>query len=142
MYGLAMALNRHLAQEGKLEGAWAEAQEKIDACMKAAREFQNADGSFSTNYFERPGSSADLAQSLGATGHILEFLAMAMTAEQVREPWMQRAALRLCDILEQTRDIELECGALYHATHGLILYRQRLFGPMSFPKPRGSLAGS
>jgi hypothetical protein len=53
---------------------------------------------------------------------------MAMTDEEVREAWMTKAAVALCDLLEATREMELECGALYHAAHGLILYRERLFG--------------
>ena len=36
-----------------------------------------------------------------------------------------RAATRLVTLLEQTSDIDVECGALYHAAHGLLLYRQR-----------------
>jgi hypothetical protein len=135
LYGLSMALNRHVAQGGAITGEWQRADAKIQEAIAVARETQNADGSFSTNYFARPGTSADLAQSLGTTGHILEFLSLAMTDEQVQERWVRRAALRLCEILQQTKDVELECGALYHATHGLILYRKRLFGPLEFPSP-------
>jgi hypothetical protein len=35
----------------------------------------------------------------------------------------------LCDQFKRTRPIDLECGALYHAAHGLQLYRARRFGP-------------
>jgi hypothetical protein len=31
-------------------------------------------------------------------------------------------------LLEQTRDVDVECGALYHAIHGLALYQRRI-GP-------------
>lgn len=126
MYGLSMALNRHLAQNGQLSGQWKVADQRISEVIETARRYQNPDGSFSTNYFQRPGTSADIAQQLGTTGHILEFLSLAMTDEQIQQAWVRRAAIRLCEILEQTRDMELECGALYHATHGLILYRKRL----------------
>ena len=29
---------------------------------------------------------------------------------------------------ERTRELDLECGALYHAAHGLVLYRERVWG--------------
>ncbi len=140
LYGLTMAVNRHLAQGGVLTGAWKLANDKILEAQARAREYQNPDGSFSAHYFQRPGGSADVTQVLGSSGHVFEFLTLAMTDEQVREPWMKRAAVRMCEILEQTKDIPLECGALYHATHGLVLYRARLFGPREFRLPSAAVA--
>jgi hypothetical protein len=132
LIGLAMTLNRHLADGGTLEGVWAAASEKIAAGIAAARRYQNPDGSFSSNYFERIGKSADLAQDLGATGHVLEFLVIAMTDEQLAEPWVTRGVLHLCNLFRKTRSVPLECGALYHAAHGLALYRQRVFGDRTY----------
>jgi hypothetical protein len=126
--GLSMALNRHLAQGGELVGPWKAADEVIQEAIGRAREYQNPDGSFSTNYFQRPGTSPDLSQILGSTGHIVEFLALALTDEQLKAPWVKRAVVRLCDVFHRTRQLELECGALYHAAHGLALYRERMFG--------------
>jgi hypothetical protein len=130
LIGISMALNRHLAQGGALEGVWAEADRKIQRATENARQLQNPDGSFSTHYFERPGMSPDLAQNLGTTGHILEFLTLSLTDEQLREPWVQRAVVHMCELFETTRELPLECGALYHAAHGLALYRDRLFSEM------------
>lgn len=136
LFALATAVNRHLQQGGELTGGWQAAQEKIDDSIARAFEYQNPDGSFSSNYFERPGMSADLTQSLSATGHIFEFLTAALTTDELKQPAMQRAAVKICEILEQTKDIPLECGALYHAAHGLILYRQRLYGPLELELPQ------
>jgi len=129
LIGLAMALNRHLADGGALTGVWQRADDAIQHAIDDARRFQNPDGTFSTSYLERPGSSPDLAQNLGSTGHVLEFLTLAMTKEQLQEPWVERAAVSLCKLLRDTRDLPLECGALYHAAHGLVLYREYMFGP-------------
>jgi hypothetical protein len=41
---------------------------------------------------------------------------------------MTRAADRLVTLLEQTADVDVECGALYHAAHGLLLYSDRVCG--------------
>jgi len=135
LYALAMALNRHLAQGGRLEGAWAEADQKIQEAVQRARDFQNPDGTFSAHYFARPGTTSDAAQRLATTGHVLEFLVMALTQDQLEEPWLRRAALSLCDTLTLTQSVPLDCGALYHAVHGLVLYRERLFGPLHLELP-------
>lgn len=130
--GLTLAYKRHIGQGGKVEGAWKLAEDKIHDSLKTAREFQNSDGSLSSNYLERPGRSADLSENLGATGHVLEFVVLAKPDSEIRAAWIKRAALFLCDVIERTKDIPLECGALYHATSGLVIYRERLFGKREF----------
>jgi hypothetical protein len=80
LFALASALNRHLAQGGELVGGWKKANDKIEDSIAKAKAYQNPDGSFSTNHFQRPGRSADMLQNLGATGHILEFLTAALIA--------------------------------------------------------------
>lgn len=126
LIGLTMALNHHLSQGGNLESPWQEVDLLVRRHIDTAKRLQNSDGSFSTNYFERPGRSPDLAQDLGATGHTFEFLTIAMPDSRLDEPWVQRAATHLCDLFRKTKSIDLECGALYHATHGLVVYQGRL----------------
>jgi len=130
LYGLVFAVKKHLAATGRtpdqLSGGWAAAQEVIDECIDRARRFQQADGSFSIHSFERPGTSADVFAKLSATGHIFEVLTLALDDERLSEPWVTRAADRLVTLLEQTADVDVECGALYHAAHGLLLYRDRV----------------
>lgn len=125
--GLAVALNRHLQQGRKKIGVWQDADEKIQRYVDLARRYQNPDGSFSSNYFQPGGKAVDLTQDLGATGHVLEFLTLALTADQLQEPWVKLAAAHLCEVLLKTRDVPLECGAVYHATHGLDIYHTRRF---------------
>jgi hypothetical protein len=134
LIGMTMALNQHLAQDGKLTGVWADADTIIQESVERARELQNPDGSFSVNYFQRPGMSADLAQDLGSTGHVLEFLTLAMTSEDLQQPWVQRSVDHMCDLFHATREIGLECGALYHAAHGMVLYRQRIYGARTYQR--------
>jgi len=130
LYGLVVALKKHLAATGgtpeQLSGGWAAAQEVLDECIDRARRLQQADGSFSIHSFERPGTSADVFARLSATGHIFEVLTLALDDERLSEPWVTRAAYRLVSLLEQTADVDVECGALYHAAHGLLLYRDRV----------------
>ncbi len=125
--GLTMALNQHMEAGGQLTGAWTVADKVIERAIIHAQQFQNTDGSFSTRYFEGPGSSPDLAQNLGTTGHILEFLVLALDPEELQEPWVRRAVANLCKLFQTTRNVPLECGALYHAAHALVLYRDRAY---------------
>lgn len=130
LYGLATAVNRHRQRQPEAAdtppGVWGDAERTIGDCIDRARQFQQADGSFSTQYFERPASSPDVFAKLGSSGHVFEFLAVALPDERLTEPWVLRGADRLVTMLEQTADIDVECGALYHAAHGLLLYRNRL----------------
>lgn len=134
MAGIVMALNQHKRAGGELTGAWKAADEKIRDCVSRARQFQNPDGSLSTNWFERPGNAPDIRERLGCTGHVLEFVVLASTDEELKQPWIERAVAFLCGLLEKTRRLDLECGALYHAAHGLVLYRQRRFGMRTYTK--------
>jgi hypothetical protein len=141
LYGLVLALKKHLAAAGtpreQLTGGWANAADVIDDAVERAREFQQADGSFSIHSFDRAGTSADVFAKVSATGHVFEVIVAALDDRRLAEPWVTRAAERLVTLLEQTDDIDLECGGLYHAAHGLLLYRQRVCqNPGSQVSPR------
>jgi len=127
LYGLATAVAAHRrATGGEPTGAWADAAAVIEHHLERARRFQQADGSFAVRPFERPGTSPDVFARLSATGHVFEVLALALDDERLDEPWVTRAADRLVTLLEDTADVDVECGALYHAAHGLALYRVRV----------------
>jgi hypothetical protein len=134
MYGIALGLQHYLEQNPgvKLQGGWLAAEQKVREQVAKAREYQQPSGALSTNYFSRPGNAPDLGLQLGSTGHTLEFLTVALDDEEIKAPWVASAAVFLCKLLRQTRDEDLECGALYHAAHGLHLYRERRFGPRSY----------
>ncbi len=125
---IANALQKHRQAGQPIIGVWADANQLVNLAIEQTREFQNADGSFSSNYFERPGWSVDLVEALGTTGHAFEFLAIAGDDELLRQPWVESAARFVCRTLEQTAELDLECGALYHALSGLSIYHQRTRG--------------
>jgi hypothetical protein len=129
MSGIAMALNRRLEDGGELRGGWKKADDRVQECIRICRENQQPDGTFSTNYWIRPSTSPDVALRLNTTGHQLEFLTIATGDKQLAEPWIRRSVVALCKLLDETRELPVECGGLYHAIHGLELYRLRRFGP-------------
>lgn len=133
LIGITMALEEHQRQNGELKGVWVKSRNLINQAVMQAREFQNPDGSFSANYIQRGGATVDLSQVLGTTGHVLEFLSLALSPDELRQPWVQRSVVRLCEVFEHTNDIPLDCGKLYHAAHGLALYRDKVYGPRESP---------
>jgi len=134
MTGLTMAFNRHVAAGKSVTGVWKKLDDRIHECIGKAKQFQNPDGSLSSNYFARPGKSADLAVCMGSAGHVLEFLATAMDKEELQQPWVKRATLDMCKTFRKTKPVDVECGALFHAAHGLVLYREKVFGSRTFGK--------
>ncbi len=129
LYALAAAVDAHRrATGGEPTGGWARASAVLDDFIDRARRFQQPDGNFSIHSFERPGTSPDVFARLSATGHVFEVVALALDDERLAEPWVTRAADRLVRLLEQTADLDVECGGLYHAAHGLAIYRRRVCG--------------
>jgi hypothetical protein len=131
LIGLAIALNNYRRQhpDAELVGGWEAARRRINWAVGKAQEYQLPSGAFSIQFFQRSANSANLDEHLAATGHILEFLSFALTKEQLDDVWVRRAVAYLCRLLERTKHLDLECGALYHAAHGLVLYRTRVYGP-------------
>lgn len=131
LIGLSIALNNYRKQhpKGELTGGWLAAQNRIDWAVEQAKANQLPSGAFSIAFFFRPANSANLDEHLAATGHILEFMSFALPKERLQEPWVERAVVYLCNLLDRTRHMDLECGSLYHAAHGLVLYRDKVFGP-------------
>ncbi len=139
LYALTNARNKFLENGGKLTddptGAWETVDYKINNAVADAREFQQPDGSFSANYFSRAASTPEIGDRISTTGHVLEFLTVALDDQQLKQPWVTRAVLQLLDSLEKTQKFDLECGALYHAVHGLKIYRERMYGPIDTLTP-------
>jgi hypothetical protein len=141
LYALSRALNRYMQDTqtpaDKLTGGWKKVDDVIQKHIKLAKSYQQADGSFSTNFFSRPGSSPEIDTTLHSTGHTLEWLDIALDDKQFNQPWVTAAVVRVVQLLEDNQTRELDCGALYHAARGLMLYRQRRFGD---PSPAANVA--
>jgi hypothetical protein len=127
LFGLTWAYHRHLRDGGKTEGVWRLVADRIAEHKAKAKEFRNGDGSFSTSFFRGRGNSPDMKERITTTGHILEWLALAMTEEELRAPWVEDAVFALTKMIFDIQQREMEGGALYHAVHGLLLYYARLY---------------
>ncbi|MFW6124934.1 MAG: hypothetical protein ACOC46_02190 [Pirellulales bacterium] len=129
LYALAYGLNRQLAAGRSLTAPWQRAAQKIDTYISYTRSLQNADGHFSSRYYEGRGRARDFAHRIETTGHTLEWLSLALSDEELEQGWVTRGVEALLDAFEATRSVPLDCGALYHGAHALALYRDRRFGP-------------
>jgi hypothetical protein len=133
LFGLTWAYHLHLKNGGKKEGVWRDVEKRIADYKDKAHQSQNkADGSLSTDYFKSNIHFGDKQVQISTTGHIVEWLALAMTDEELRYPWMQDAVNSLVMLILNTGDEAADGGALYHAAHGLHLYHERVF---STPAP-------
>src|SRR5690349_6334380 len=59
--------------------------------MELSKKYQNPDGSFSTKYLSGPGDAQDVQLRIGMTGHVLEWLALALSEEELKEGWVEEA---------------------------------------------------
>ena len=128
LYALAEALKLRKQSGLPITGGWAKAEKVVGDALKAAHEYQQPDGGFSTNMFFRSGVSADVDARINSTGHVFEVLAYAVSDEDLKSPWFTRAATFLCKKIEDSKSIPISCGGLYHGAHGLMIYRDRRFG--------------
>ncbi|MFO0876748.1 MAG: hypothetical protein U0840_05190 [Gemmataceae bacterium] len=127
LFGMSWVYHMHLARGGKTEGLWKAVAEKTVRYRDLARKMQNPDGTFSTSFFRGPGSERDKNLRINTTGHILEWLALALSDDELREPWVQEAVNALCLQILDLQGASIDGGGMYHAVHGLLIYYARVF---------------
>lgn len=125
MFALAYARNSYLRKHGQLRGAWLEADQKLQRYLLAAQRMQNRDGSFATNWFKSTGYSNEFNERIKYSGHMLEWIIMALPRQRLKEQWVRAGIQALCYDLIRNAHEPAECGPLYHALHALVLYRQQ-----------------
>lgn len=127
LFGLTWVYHLHRQQGGSETGIWQEIAAKTNKYCELAKQYQSADGTFSTDYFRGPGSIDDAQLRIASTGHILEWLALALSDEALSEDWVTRAVNALSLQILDLRDSSIEGGSLYHAMHGLLIYYARRY---------------
>lgn len=140
LFGLTWVYQLHLRNGGSTTGVWQELADKSLKYQALAKKLQNGDGSFSTSFFRGPGNASDLQLRINTTGHILEWLALSLSDEELRQPWIQDAVNALSLMILDIQRMPMEGGTLYHAVHGLLIYYARVYdakklGPLKPPIP-------
>ena len=87
---------------------------------------QNTNGTLSSNYFRGRESKPDFDKRMASSGHLLEFLMMALPSQELNTPWVRRAIEATSNDLMANRKAEVSCSPLYHATSALSIYLDRI----------------
>lgn len=130
LFALCRARHFREAENKPLTGVWMESDQKIKRYISTARALQYSDGTFSCNYFINQQYKRAFADRLAPTGHTLEFLMVALRDEQLDEEWVRKGVDAVSKDLIANRNVAVDCGPLYHALSGLVLYLER-----TEPKP-------
>ena len=125
LFAMAHARNVYLRSGKKLRGPWLEADQKIRQHVELVREQQSSDGMFSTNFFVGPGYEQDFSKRLASSGHLLEFLMIALPQKQLSERWVRKGIQAVARDIVNNAQSEAKCGPLYHATNGLVIFMDR-----------------
>ncbi len=78
---------------------------------------------------------------MNTTGHILEWLALSLSDQELKSAWVEQAVNALTQMFLDIQGSAMESGTLYHATHGLLIYYSRVYdgralGPQQPHVPR------
>ena len=127
LMGFSRAVRKQEKSGRPVAGQWLRAQEYVDKFHAYTFKLQNADGSFSTNWFASRGDQQDLDRRLETTGHTLEWLVYSLPPEQLGDERLVRAVSYLTELMWRYRGREWEIGPKGHALHALCLYDERAF---------------
>ena len=128
LFGLSYSYISRASRGEPIDGEYLRAQGYIaDYHRYTFGTLQNSDGSFSTEWFTRPGARSDLDRRLQTSGHILEWLAFSVPDEMLDGPNMVRAVDYLSGILLDHSSRQWSIGPLGHAVHALAMYDERAF---------------
>ena len=126
LFAIAYARNSYLRKHGQLRGAWLEADQKLQKYIAAARAMQNRDASFATSFFKARGFSNDFNERIKSSGHMLEWLMVALPRKSLDDRWVRSGVQTLANDLLRNASKPADCGPLYHSLHALVLYKQRI----------------
>lgn len=128
LMGLSYAVRNRQQSGEKMDGQWERARDYLEQYYAHTFKLQNADGSFSTDWFARRGDQPDWDRRLDTTGHTLEWLAYSLPADRLSDPRVVRAVEYLTELMWRYRGRDWEIGPRGHAIHALSLYDERVFG--------------
>jgi hypothetical protein len=138
LFGLAFALYVRQAEGKDLGGVWTRLDAYIDTAKARARASQHGDGSFDYDW-ARPDKGDELKtlspkRQVHITGHMLEWLVVASSTEEITEPFLRKAYRFLSGckfakvaITPASRGANIVgYGSLTHAINGMQCYRERM----------------
>jgi len=130
MTGFSYSVNKMKKVGLPFEGQWSRSQKFVEAYHDYIYKLQNADGSFSSNWFAGRGDWGDDKRVVETTGHMLEWLVCSLPKEQLDDPRVVKAVQRLTDAFMDGRKnrVQYPVGPRGHGLHALSMYNERRFG--------------
>jgi hypothetical protein len=128
MTGFSYAFRKRESRGEEFTGQWQRARKFVEDYHDYAFKLQNADASFSTDWFAGRADFGPPTRRLETTGHITEWLVYSLTKEELVEERMTRSVRYLADLLMDNRNEKWGIGPLGHGLHALALYDERVFG--------------
>ncbi len=143
LFAQAFARNHLLHRKpGPLRGVWLESEQKLARYMAEAQAIQYRDGSFPTKYFRGVGTATDVSTMLASSGHMMEWLMMALPDSRLDETWVRNGLNHIARTMINYRTHEVATGPLYHAVDALVIYRDRMKARAAGPKPTAPAGNS
>jgi hypothetical protein len=136
LMGLAFSLQRRRLQNRPVDGEWARAETFIQDYKQYTLSLANADGSFSTNWFEGREAMDNSQRRLQTTGHILEWLVFASDDQEVQDPRVVRSVNYLASLMLEDSETEWSVGPKGHAIRALDLFYRRVYKGETIPTAR------
>jgi len=128
LMGLSYSLIKRQQAGLPITGHWKRSEVFLNDFVNYAMSLQNADGSFSTEWFEGRGDAADIERKIQTTGHILEWLVYTLPDEHLRSLRIQKSIEFLVNTLGKEPNRDWPIGPRGHALRALALYNQRVHG--------------
>ena len=116
LFALTRARDKYLKTGGQLRGVWGQADQRINQFMEHAHSLQNADGSFSAEYFRGQKQTDYVNERIRTTGDVMEFLSIALPDARLDEPWVRQAVSMLSLELIRHQHTNIDCGPLFHSS--------------------------
>ena len=128
LMGLGYSVRTRMRRGEPVTGQWAVARKYVEDYVAYAYRLQNANGSFSTQWFRGRGNSDTIDRQLETSGHTVQWLLLSLPDEQLSDSRLVRAVEFLESLMWQHRERDWPMAAKGHALHALVLYDERVFG--------------
>ncbi len=134
LLGISCALTRFRLDEKKLDGDRDRANQYVNEAIDFAYQTQNTDGSWGR------ASNRDYATAISSTGHMLEWLLVALPDSRLEEPQIVRAVECIDGLFNSSHYQSYlssmttrEIAAAAQAARALVTYDERVFAPCDLP---------
>jgi hypothetical protein len=125
LMGYTFAVKQRVAQGLPIDGQFARADKFVKDYVAYTWKLQNADGSFSTAWYERRADEPNDERKVQTTGHMLEWLMYTIPDRDINDPRVQRSIDFLLSRIYDNKDYKWPIGPRGHATRAIALYESR-----------------